>query len=470
MSMAAHAHIPTAAAELPPSRSERLTRPFQRFSELASAGGILLLLCTVIAVWWANSAFADSYHHLFHEMNFSVALGAFAIEHHVIHWINDGLMVIFFFYVGMEIKREIMVGELSDVKKAALPIVGAIGGMTGPALIYAALNFQNAEAIKGWGVPTATDIAFAVGLMAMLGSRVPNSLKIFLTSLAIADDLGALVIIALFYTEKLNFAYLGYGAGILGLLFALNLLGFRRTLWYLIPGVVLWYFIAHSGIHATIAGVLIACAVPASSRVDAGRYLSYTRNALDTFERASSENPDVRSNSDQRAAVFAIRQNGKYMLPLLHRLEHFLGPWCTFLIIPVFALANAGTHFEGSIVNAFSDTVTLGVTFGLFIGKPVGIVLFAYLACKVGLAALPRGVTWKHMIGAGCFGGIGFTMALFVATLAFKGNDHLLGDAKIGIFTASILSTIVGSIILWTCKPVPEPEPETLGPALHKKH
>ena len=466
MSVAAGVHIPTALEELRPLTSERLTRPFARFASLSSSGGLLLLACTVVALTWANSAFASSYDRIFHTMLLTIGMDgtAFHFTHTLGWWINDALMAIFFLVVGMEIKRELLVGELASVKKAALPIVAAIGGMAGPALIYAAVN-GGQPSIRGWGVPMATDIAFALGILALLGSRVPTSLKVFLTSLAIADDLGALVVIALFYTETLRVDYLGYAGAIVCLLMALNLLGFRRALWFILPGIALWFYVHESGIHATIAGVLLAATIPSKSRVDSRRYLSYSRAALDAFEENSSPARNVETNSAQRAAVHAVQENGRMLSPLLHRLEHGLHPWTAFFIIPIFALANAGLQVQGGLVEAVSGPISMGVILGLFLGKPIGIVGSCLLATKLGIASLPKGVTWRHILGAGCLAGIGFTMSLFIATLAFPETADL-DHAKMGILIASALSSIAGVSILLTCKPKPEPEPELLGPAI----
>lgn len=467
MTMAAHSNIPTALDDAVPVPGERLTRPFQRFAALSSAGGIVLLICTAVALVWANSGEAayEAYHNFVHA-HIDIGVGDWHLGHghmSVGHFINDALMAIFFLLVGLEIKREILVGELSDIKKATLPIAGAIGGMVAPALIYVMFNL-GAEGIGGWGVPMATDIAFALGILALLGRRVPNSLRIFLTSLAIADDLGALIVIALFYTEKVHFEYLAGGAGIVALLVALNMLGFKRAIWFMLPGVVLWYCFLESGVHATIAGVVLAATIPVRPRVKVSRYSAYSRAALDCFDKADDPSQDIRTNSAQRAAVFAIEQNSKDVLPLLHRMEHGLHGWVAFLIIPIFALANAGLHVEGNVGSALTEKVTLGVIAGLFIGKPLGITLACMIAVKLGLGSLSKGVTWRHMIGAGCLGGIGFTMALFIATLGFKGDEHLLTDAKLGILVASALSAFAGLAILLTCPEKPEPEPDEIGP------
>ncbi len=503
MSMAVHGvHIPTATEELAPQTSDRLTRPFARFAALSSSGGLLLIAATLIAMFWANSQWADAYHYVFHDI--PVAIGLLpdtalstgvegpitSTAGHVknLHWwINDLLMAVFFLLVGLEIKREILVGELSSVKKATLPVFAALGGMLAPAGIYMLFNQPGSETFRGWGVPMATDIAFALGILALLGSRAPTSLKVFLTSLAIADDLGALLVIAIFYTEKLHIEYLGYSGAIMALLFALNLMGFRRAIWYLIPGVFLWYFVYASGVHATIAGVLLAAAIPASSRVDSRRYLSYSRAALDAFEEHSTPGTDVKTNSAQRAAVYAIGQNNHFVMPLLHRMENAIHPWAAFFIIPIFALANAGVHIGheftshgvgGFVKTIAADPIMIGIVLGLLVGKPLGIFLFSFASVKLGLAALPKGVSWRHILGAGCLGGIGFTMALFIANLAFKTPAGADADAvalavqhrehaTISILLASVLSTLLGLTILMFCKPRPEPEPDELGPKIN---
>ena len=529
--MASNHHIPDVTTELQPKASDRLTKPFMRFSSLASSGGIVLLLCTVIALVWSNSPAHDSYERVFNETYLTIGVGdviapkgdqakvegdyadslpvenvseiedpgsaesagmltddehaedgAHADEGHKSYssgtkfslvgksyslhwWINDFLMAIFFLLVGLEIKREILVGELSDLKRASLPIFAAIGGMIVPALVYVGIAYTadpevRAEIISGWGVPMATDIAFALGIMALLGSRVPNSLKVFLTSLAIADDLGALMVIAIFYTDKLDMTAMGIAAGIVVLLFVFNKMGFRSVLWYLLPGFVLWFYVYESGIHATIAGVLLAITIPVSSRVDGKRYLRFSRNALDTFEQNLDEGDGPQDITvRQRAAVLAIEKNNNLVVPLLNRMEHVLHPWVAFAIIPVFALANAGVEMSGGFAESVKGPVSMGVIFGLLFGKPIGVTLFSFVAVKLGLASLPNGVTWKHILGAGFLSGIGFTMAIFIANLAYKGPNaaYNLEHAKIGILVASFGASIIGLLILAS---MPGPKPD----------
>lgn len=455
--------VPTAADLTSPEPAERITSPFKRFARLSSAGGLVLIACTLVALVWANSAAAEGYHDLFHGEKLTIAFGEIAFSKSLGHWINDALMALFFFVVGLEIKREILVGELSSPRKAALPIAGAIGGMVGPALIYAAVNWGQ-PTLRGWGVPMATDIAFALGILSLMGAKAPTSLKVFLTSLAIADDLGALIVIALFYTENLATDYLLYAGVVTLAMIGLNALRVRSPWVYFFFGMALWYFVFKSGVHATIAGVVGAMTIPASARVDGRAYLRASRDALDTFEKYT-EHPDhdVKTSSPQRAAVWAVHKNSLQVLPVLHRLEDALHPYSVFLVIPIFALANAGVHLEGSIGETASSRVTVGVVLGLFVGKPLGILLAAWLAVKLGVATLPRGVGWRHILGAGCLGGIGFTMALFIANLAFAAAPAQLDQAKIGILAASLLSAILGLAILTACRAAPA-ETEEPGP------
>lgn len=385
------------------------------------------------------------------------------LGHGLTHWINDLLMAVFFLVVGLEIKREIVAGELASPKKAALPIFAAIGGMVAPALIFVGVNWGDSAAMPGWGVPMATDIAFAMGVMAMLGNRIPTSLKVFLLSLAIVDDLGALVVIALFYTADPELAYLAYAFGIIGILMTMNILKVRWVIPYLLLGLPLWYLVYMSGVHATIAGVMLAMTIPAHSRVDPVQFSYSTRRALEIFENAEDGN-DIKRNAVRQAAVYAMIKNAKFVLPPLHRMESTLHPWAAFLIIPVFALANAGIPLQGGLGEAVSGKVAMGTVAGLVIGKPLGITIASFIAVKIGIAALPAGVTWRHIIGAGMLGGIGFTMAIFIANLAYKTDPVNLEHAKIAILMASCLSALLGALVLATCKSAPDPEPELIGP------
>tara|TARA_R110000782_G_scaffold19140_9_gene52319 strand:- start:23976 stop:25646 length:1671 start_codon:yes stop_codon:yes gene_type:complete len=393
------------------------------------------------------------------------------LGHGLSHWINDLLMAVFFLVVGLEIKREMLVGELASPKRAALPIFAALGGMVAPAAIFAAFNWGDKAAMPGWGVPMATDIAFAVGVMAMLGSKVPNSLKVFLLSLAIVDDLGALVVIAVFYTAEPQFVYLGYAFGVVALLMGMNKLRVRWITPYLLLGLPLWYFVYMSGVHATIAGVLLAMTIPAHARVNPVNFAYSTRRALELFEEAEDDpEAHISQSAVRQAAVYAMIKNAKFVLPPLLRMETTLHPWAAFLIIPVFALANAGIPVHGGVGEAVSGSVSLGVIAGLCIGKPLGITVAALIAVKLGIASLPRGVTWRHIVGAGMLGGIGFTMAIFIANLAYATDPVNLEHAKLAILVASTISAVGGAVILATCRSAPEPEPEQIGPKVGEYH
>ena len=465
--MSDHFHLlPTAKHDAAPLVSDKLVSPLVKFAAHSSAGGVVLVFTTIAALVWANSAFGDVYHDIFHGLKPEFVFGTLDLKHSLAHWINDLLMAVFFLLVGLEIKREILEGELSSPRRAVLPIAAALGGMIGPALIYLAINTSLPEGqTRGWGVPMATDIAFVVGVMAVLGRRVPLGLKVFVTSLAIADDLGALIVIAAFYTERLHSTSLIYAAALLLALIGANRAGFKHPAIYLIPGVLLWYAVFRSGVHATFAGVLLAMAIPARGRVDAERYIRSTRACVDTFQShlrqapASSARQTQRSELDavQRACVMTINANNAQVLSPLHRLETSLAPWVAFFIIPVFALANAGVRLEGIGLHELAGPVPLGIIIGLFVGKPLGIVLACWIAVKLGIGSLPRATTWRHLAGAACLAGIGFTMAIFIANLAFA-NPETLAQAKLAILTASILSTACGAAILMTCpKPAPRP-------------
>lgn len=443
--------IPTPTEETAPRPADRLLAPFERFMRLEAAGGIVLIAMAGLAMFWANSAWAGEYVALFQERKFTVGYGEWALSKPLILWINDLLMAVFFLLVGLEIKREILMGELSTPKKAALPVAGAIGGMVLPGLIYAAINWGR-PAVDGWGVPMATDIAFALGVLALVGSRVPASVRIFLTSVAIADDLGALIIIAVFYTEQIGLGSLGMAGVGLAVLVVLNRLGFRNPLGYVLIGLVIWYFVLKSGVHATIAGVLVALTIPTRTRVDRDHYLDFVRRMIGRFQDGMGDGAGGgrHTTSEQQTQVFAIEAAGKAVQSPLRRLEHQLVPWVAFLILPVFALANAGVVIQtgGGDGAGMSVRVMLGVAIGLLIGKPVGVFGLTWLAVKLGLCELPPGVRWGHVHGAAWLTGIGFTMALFIANLAFTDDAATLDAAKLAVLGASVLAGVVGLIVL----------------------
>ncbi len=376
----------------------------------------------------------------------SVGLGGFSIEKDLTHWINDGLMAIFFLVVGLEIKREFLVGELSSPRRAALPIAAAIGGAVLPAVIYLVINFGT-EGVSGWGIPMATDIAFALGVLALLGERAPLGLKVFLTALAIVDDILAVVVIALFYTSDVSWGALGFGAAFLGALVAANWAGVGKPLPYALLGIGLWFCFLQSGVHATIAGVLLAMTVPASSYIDTGEFIKRSRELLNRFERAGERGDEVLINDERQGALHALNRANEDVEPPLQELEHTLHPWVVFLIVPLFALANAGVALGDDLAATLLDPVSLGIVAGLLLGKQLGITTFAWLTVKSGVSEMPQGVTWLHIYGAGWLAGIGFTMSLFISDLAFT-EGPLLDVAKVGILTASLIAGIVGWLII----------------------
>lgn len=426
---------------------EILLKPINEFLHQEASGGILLIICTVVALFWANSPWSETYHHFWHT-HLTVNLGNFlSLDYSIHHWINDGLMAIFFFTVGLEIKRELLVGELSSMQKASLPIAGALGGMIVPAIIYVLFN-SGGQGENGWGIPMATDIAFVVGIMALLGNRIPLTLKIFVLALAIADDIGAVLVIAVFYTADISTTALILAAIVLFILFIMNRLGAKSLILYSILGLILWFAFLKSGIHATIAGVLLAFTIPASSRYDTKKFSDRVKELINNFDAKGDHWKNVLNNSDRQHDVMAIESSCEKVLTPLQRFEHDLHPWVSFFIIPIFALANAGVTLAGiDVLESLLSPVSLGIILGLFVGKQIGIFLFSFAAVKLKLASLPEGVNLKNLFGAGILAGIGFTMSLFIAGLAFS-DPELLDLAKIGILTGSLLSGIVGFVFL----------------------
>lgn len=431
--------------DLPETPIERITNPIQEFLHKEASGGILLIIATIFALVWANSPFADSYHHLWHTY-LSINVGDLSLNYSLHHWINDGLMVIFFFVVGLEIKRELLVGELSSIKKASLPIAAALGGMIFPALIYTTFNFRT-EGASGWGIPMATDIAFVVGVLALLGKRVPLALKIFILALAIVDDIGAVLVIAIFYTSQISFISLIIAAALIILLIIMNKSGVRNLLIYTLVGIALWLAFLKSGVHATVAGVLLAFTIPASSRINTKKFFDETNTLINDFDSAGEHGDNVLSNSNRLAIVDQIENNCERILTPLQRFEHGLHPWVSFFIMPLFAFANAGVSIGEGLISALTNPIGIGIIFGLFVGKQIGVFSFSYLAVKLKLATEPEGVSWKKIYAASILAGIGFTMSLFIANLAFA-SPELLDTAKVGILSGSLISGIIGFLIL----------------------
>ncbi len=419
----------------------------KNFIREESLGGFLLIFATIIALIWANSGLYEWYHHIWHEIKVGFSFGDFLLKKSMQHWINDGLMAIFFFTIGLEIKREVLAGELSSMKKASLPIFAAIGGMVVPALIYVVFNYNDPVNIRGWGIPMATDIAFALGLLSLLGKRVNINLKIFLTALAIADDLGAIMIIAIFYTENIDIMDLVNGAIFLGILFAANRLGVRRTTFYaIVGGLGVWMSFLYSGVHATIAGVLIAMTIPVRTRVNEQTFIERLTKLLDKF-RSERPNDSTLLTNKQAHLISDIEKLSDEAHTPLQKLEHALHPVVSFLILPLFALANAGVHIDGNILSLVVHPISLGIIAGLLLGKVLGVSLFSLFAVKMKWASLPENVTWRQIYGVGFLAGIGFTMSIFITDLAFV-SDSNEQIAKVGIIVDAVLAAIIGMAIL----------------------
>ena len=427
---------------------ERLVSPFIHFARREAAGGVLLMLCALAALVWANSPWADSYTDLW-EKHLSFGFSDFLLDETLHFWINDALMVVFFFVVGLEIKRELRVGELSSPRRAALPVVAAVGGMVVPAVFYLAFNLGT-DGERGWGIPMATDIAFSLGILAILGQRVPLALKVFLTAFAIADDLGAVAIIAVFYSADISWINLVVGFGLLGIIGVAGRLYVRHPLVYTLLGIAVWLAFLKSGIHVTVAGVLVAALIPCRARIDPDKFVSRSRALLDRFTTAGVVSVASRgcpTSIEQRAVLAQLETVAKEAESPLQRIEENLHPWVIFVVIPLFALANAGVVLDSGLADAVSDRITLGVLFGLVVGKQLGITLFAWVAIKTGLVHMPPSLSWRHIYGVAWLGGIGFTMSIFIADLAFGGAQEL-ASAKIGSLVASIVCGVVGWLIL----------------------
>lgn len=425
-----------------------LLRSIQHFFRLQASGGILLLLASAAALICANTDLAPLYHHLW-EIPVRFNIGSFIIDKTLHDLVNDGLMAVFFFLVGLEIKREVLAGELSTRKKAVLPISAALGGMLAPALLYAAFNAGGAG-VHGWGIPMATDIAFALGVLALLGKRVPIGLVVFLTALAIADDLGAVLVIALFYGGQIAPAPLMIGAVIVTLSVALNRAGVRSTLVYGLLGVVLWLAFLKSGVHATVAGILLAMTIPTRTALTEAQFDHRVRQLIDQFTVRNDRRSALERDQAQQTIIRQIEMASHEIEPPLQRIEHHLHPWVTFAIVPIFAFANAGVDISAqALTSAVSDPVTLGVAVGLVVGKQIGVMLFSWIPVRLGWAELPAGATWRHLYGVSWLAGIGFTMSLFITYLAFS-DQHLIEQAKIGILLASLIAGVVGYGILAT--------------------
>jgi NhaA family Na+:H+ antiporter len=424
---------------------DSLMSPIVKFIKLETSGSLVLFVCAAVAMILANSPLSDSYFHFWHTP-ITVGFGEAILSQDLHHWVNDGLMGIFFFVIGLEIKREIIGGELSSFKKAVLPLAAGFGGMVFPALIYLVFNLGH-EGVDGWGIPMATDIAFALGILSILGNRVPLSLKIFLTALAIADDLGAVLVIAFFYTSEIHFNILLLGAGIFGIMILMNRLGVRNTFVYGLFGIGgLWLAFLLSGVHATLAGVLAALAIPARTKINETLFVIKIDNLLAKFKTTKNNGTSL-ITTEQLYLLDNMKKSVLECETPLQKLEHRMHKLVIFFVMPVFALANAGLVLNKELFLNFSSPVTLGIMFGLIVGKFLGIVLLCKLMVKLKWAELPSNCGWNHIYGTALLAGVGFTMSLFITKLAFASETFEL-QAKLGVIAASIIAGVTGFLIL----------------------
>ncbi|MEA2049069.1 MAG: Na+/H+ antiporter NhaA [Campylobacterota bacterium] len=421
---------------------KKVSTPFEHFLHAQTTTGMVLIFMTILALVLANSSFAEAYAHFFHT-EVDLEIGSWELGHTIHHWINDGLMAIFFFIIGLEIKREVLVGELSNIKVAILPILAAIGGMLFPALIYISIN-SGTQGAAGWGIPMATDIAFAISALVLLGKRVPPALVTFLVALAIVDDLGAVLVIALFYTEQIHTIPLLLAGGMFLIMLAFNRFGIHMILPYFIVGLFMWFFMFESGVHATIAGVIAALAIPSKPKRVPGSFRSDAKVLLDEYDSyPMDENGEM--NERHKAILIKLQDNINDIGTPAARLENDLHLPVALIVIPLFALANAGIAIDfSSIATTITTPVSMGIIAGLILGKVLGIFGVVWLAIKLKVATLPQGSTMNQVFGVAFLGGIGFTMSIFVAELAFKGNPEMIFQAKAGILAASLFAGFFG--------------------------
>ncbi len=427
---------------------KRILTPFEEFVHRQTTSGILLMLMVALALILANSGYSDFYKDLKYTP-VSIGIGAWGLEKNLHHWVNDGLMALFFFVVGLELKREILAGELADKRKAALPIAAAMGGMVLPALFYFFVNPTGA-AVGGWGIPMATDIAFALGVIALLGARVPKALVTFLVALAIVDDLGAVTVIAIFYTETIALDALAAAAALFGLLLVFNFGGIRKATPYFIVAIFLWYALMLSGVHATLAGVFSAFAVPATPKYNPGRFKQRVKSLMSKFEKSYKRDSNIMRNTELRGVVRSLEGSAQNVQTLSQRLEYTWHMPVAYFVIPIFVLMNAGIPISiSSLGETLSHPVALGISLGLILGKFIGITGASWLFLKLGLARLPKDVRFTQIAGASLLAGIGFTMSIFIAELAFRDQETLLLAAKTGVMFSSLIAGLAGSAWLF---------------------
>ncbi len=430
----------------------KVVTPFEEFIHNETTSGLLLMACALLALVAANTVLADSYQHFIHTP-IGMNIGGWALEKSLQHWVNDGLMALFFLVVGLELKREILVGELSDPKQAALPIIAAIGGMVIPALLYFAINYGG-KGLMGWGIPMATDIAFAIGVLVLLAGRVPKTLITFLVALAIVDDVGAVMVIALFYTDTIVWGALGLGFACFILLVIFNVVGIRSPFPYFLIGFLLWLALLKSGVHATLAGVITALTIPARPKYDPSVFSQHVKDLIKRFDASYRPGESIMNNQEQRAIVQTL-ENGVHQVETpLQRMEHSMHLPVAFFIIPLFALINAGIPIDFSTMGeTMTHPVTVGVMVGLIVGKFLGIAGLSWIAIKMGIATLPKGVSMMQIAGVSLLAGIGFTMSIFIAELGFVGDPESLLMAKTGILVASVIAGVTGYVWLLLATP-----------------
>jgi NhaA family Na+:H+ antiporter len=426
-----------------PSPIDKITAPVNKFIHQEHTSGIVLFISVLIAIIWVNSPLQHFYHDLW-DIKLSLGFGGYVLDHSLHLWINDGLMAVFFFVIGLELKREFIAGELSTIKKASLPMVAALGGMLVPALIYFFIN-KGTTAEHGWGIPMATDIAFALALLSIAGKHIPTSVKVFLSALAVADDLGAVLVIAIFYSSHIALMPLTIGMWLLVLLLIGNKLGIRNIIFYLVIGFCVWVAFLLSGVHATIAGVLVAFTIPARTRINEKNYAESLRKLLFDFEKAIPNNSTL-TTPEQHDTIEKIKELSMDAETPLQKVEFALHPWVAFIVMPLFALANAGIVIGSNFFSSLINPVSLGVAAGLLAGKFIGVLLATWLMVKFG-AQLPAKASWKQIAGVALLAGVGFTMSLFISGLAFI-HPEMIDQAKYGILLASLLAGVLGVMVL----------------------
>lgn len=418
----------------------------RKFLDRETAGGLLLIAATILALIIGNSSWSEVYHHLLVDEFLFEMEGHFSFGLEIEKWINDGLMALFFVVAGLELKREVLVGELSSVKKASMPMLAALGGMAIPASIYFFLN-TGTDTAHGWGVPMATDIAYSLGIVGLLGKRVPTQLKVFLVALAIADDLGAILVIAFFYSSDISWVFLALAAGVLVILLILNHTGVKSLLWFILCGIALWYCFLNSGVHPTIAGILFALTIPVKPGMNSKNLKERAVKHVKELEQADVENLDPMQDLKQQRVLQRIKKDTERSAPPLLRLENSLSGFNAFVILPLFALANAGVKLDIALTEVLSQPLGLGIVLGLALGKVTGVTLFTFIGQKLGISQLPSTLKWQHIIGMGMIAGIGFTMSLFITNLAFS-DEEMVKISKISILLASLIAALGGVVIL----------------------